>query len=158
MERSKFEKLTDPQLRKYAKYVSSIIKGEMNLLEDINDFYEFIVYSKTEGSRKIMSPAGGSLTRGDIEYLFYILRYNNLNEDEDLYRPDLSLESIDYVYDERVLRRVTRSGNIKTYLPSDLSSGYLMTLKDEDVFDPWYWEVMDSQEDDWDVRDDWFNV
>lgn len=158
MERSKFEKLTDPQLRKYAKYVSSIIKGEMNLLEDINNFYEFIVYSKTEGSRKIMSPVGGSLTRGDIEYLFYILRYNNLNEEGDLDRPSRVIETVDYVYDERVLRRVTRSGDLETYLPSDLSNRYLFTLKDENVVDPWYWEMTDSQEDDWDLRDDWFNV
>ena len=158
MERSKFERLGDPQLRKYAKYVSSIIRGENNLLSDISDFYNFLIYSKTEGSRKIMSPVGGSLTRGDIEYLFYILTYNNLDEEGDLDRPSRVIETVYYVYDERVLRTVRRSGDLETYLPIDLSNGYLFTLKDENVVDPWYWETTDTKEDDWDIRDEWFDL
>jgi hypothetical protein len=158
MERSKFENIGDPQLRKYARYVSSIIKGEMNLLDDISDFYNFLIYSKTEGSRKIMSPVGGSLTRGDIEYLFYILTYNNLDEEEDLDRPSRVIETVDYVYDERVYRTVRRSGDLETYLPSDLSNGYLFTLKEEGVVDPWLWDPTDTREDDWDIRDEWFNL
>jgi hypothetical protein len=158
MERSKFERLGDPQLRKYAKYVSSIIRGENNLLSDISDFYTFLIYSNTEGSRKIKSPVGGSLTRGDIEYLFYILTYNNLDEEGDLDRPNRVIETVNFMYNERVYRTVTRSGDLETYLPSDLSNEYLFTLKDEGVVDPWYWETTDTKEDDWDIRDEWFNL
>lgn len=159
MERSRLEQMGNSQLIKYAKYILTITKGERNLFDDINEFYQFIIYSGTEGSKKIMAPLGGNMSRGDIEYMFYVIRNNNLtDDDEKINRPIMGRTSADFVYDERVYRRTTRTGTIKSYLDDDLTSGYLETLKDESVIDPWDWEVTDEDEREWDVTGYWFDV
>lgn len=161
MESSKFERLGDPQLRKYANYVL-LITRTTGALHNISEFYNLIMdpatSTQTEISRKILSPFGGSLNRSDIEYLFYIITYSDLDNDGPLDRPTLTVETIDFVYDERVYRTATHSGDVQTYLPGDLTSGYLMTLKEEGIVDPWSWKKTGDEEEDWDVRDFWFDV
>lgn len=158
MERSRLEQMGDSQLKKYSKYILSIVKGERNLFDDVNDFYLFIVYSNTEGSKKIMAPLGGNMTREDIEYMFYVITNNDLNDDTEINRPRLVKSGVDFLYNERVYRTVTRSGSINSYLGSDLSSQYLETLKDEDVIDPWEWGVRDENEKDWYINSIWFET
>jgi len=158
MERSKFEKLADPQLMKYGEYVKSIIKGENDLLGDINKFYGFIIYSETEGARKIMAPVGGNLNREDIEYLFYILLYNNLKENTPLDRPVLTVETVKFGYEQKVTETITRAGDVETYLPGDLSNQYLGTLQNDEMIDPWEWRQIDSEEHDWDIMSEWFDL
>ena len=156
-ERSKFENMGDPQLRKYAAYVETVLKGQ-RVLADINDFFEFITWERnTTIVKKITSPVGG-LSRMDIEYLFYVIINNDLDEEDSLSRPRLDDTSVDYVYDEKVYRRVRRSGKVSSYLGSDLTSTYLGTLKGEDYIDIWTWRVTDEQEDDWDIMSGWFDV
>lgn len=156
-ERSKFENMGDPQLRKYAAYVETVLKGQ-RVWADINDFFEFITWERNPTIvKKITSPVGG-LSRMDIEYLFYIIINNDLDEEDSLSRPRLDDTSVDYVYDEKVYRRVRRSGKVSSYLGSDLTNTYLGTLKSEDYIDTWTWRVTDEQEDDWDIMSDWFDV
>ncbi len=162
MESSKFERLGDPQLRKYANYVL-LITRTTGALNNISEFYNIIMFpltsQNTEISRKILSPFGGSLNRSDIEYLYYIIINNNLLDgDGPLDRPTLTVETIDFVYDERVYRTATHSGDVQTYLPGDLTNQYLMTLKEEGIVDPWSWKKTGDEEEDWDVRDFWFDV
>jgi hypothetical protein len=157
-ERSKFEKMGDSQLRKYAAYVEKVLEGQ-GVLSDINDFYQLITYNiKPSLVKKITSPVGG-LSRTDIEYLFYVIANNfNLEDEGTLDRPRLENTTVDYVYDEKVYRRVRRTGRVLSYLGSDLTSPYLVSIKSEDEIDPWEWNVTDEQEDDWDIMSDWFDV
>jgi hypothetical protein len=162
MERSKFENIGDPQLRKYANYVL-LITRTTGALNNISEFYNIIMFpltsQNTEISKKILAPVGGSINRSDIEYLYYIIINNNLLDgDGPLDRPTLTVETIDFVYEERVFRTVTHSGDVQTYLPGDLTSGYLITLKEEGIVDPWSWKKTGDEEEDWDVRDFWFDV
>lgn len=159
MERSRLEQMGDSQLKKYAKYIISIVKGERDLFSDIDEFYSFIIYSGTEGSKKIMAPLGGNMTRSDIEYMFYVITNNDFNGDTEINRPRITESNVDFVYDERLYQRVTRTGSIDTYLDGgDLSPNYLETLKDDDVIDPWEWDVTDEDERDSDITSYWFDV
>lgn len=157
-ERSKFENMGDPQLRKYAAYVEKVLEGQ-GVLSDINDFYQLITYNRKPSLiKKITSPVGG-LSRTDIEYLFYVIANNfNLEDEGTLDRPRLENTTVDFVYDEKVYRRARRTGRVLSYLGSDLTSPYLISLKDEDDIDPWEWSVTDEREDDWDVTDYYFHV
>jgi hypothetical protein len=161
MERSKFENMAEASLRKYAAYVETALEGK-RIWSDVNDFYQTMTYgnygSDSALIRKIISPVGG-LSRMDIEYLFYVIVNNDLDEEGSLDRPSVENTTVEFVYDEKVYRRIRRRGVITSYLGgSDLSNSYVSSLKEEDVIDPWQWNQTDEREDGWDILDYWFDI
>lgn len=103
-----------------------------------------------------MSPMGGSFKRTDIEYLYYILYVSN-QDDNKIARPTFEYKEVEYISEERILTRITRSGGIDTYIPDNLDGGYLFDLRGSGDFEPYDWDETDREELDWDQRDDWFN-
>jgi hypothetical protein len=157
-EKSVYERMPDKAFLKYLRYVWDIISPEFPNwhLTDADDFVYFLK-GGTIIEKKIAAPIGGNLSRLDVEYLFYGLKKSNL-ESGDVVRPTLEDTNIDYVTEEKELRRYTRSGSIETYLGDTLTNGYLQNLKEEGVIDPWYWEITDEDTFDAELRDDWFDV
>lgn len=150
---SRLERLNDEQLLKYARYAEGIV-GTINNTS-ISDFANEII--NTDYERKLANPLGGKLTRYDLEYIFYILNYNDLDQGiQD--RPQLSDVSVDFVTDERVYVEYTRTGEVESYLDRDLDSGYMYYLQDIGELDPYDWDITGKDEKDWDTRDSWFNV
>ena len=151
---SRLERLNDEQLLKYAKYAENIVGDIDNT--NISDFSNEIM--GTDDERKLAGPLGGKLTRYDVEYIFYILNYNDLDQGI-TQRPELDKAPVEYVTDERVYMRYTRSGEVESYLDGrDLDPGYMYLLQDIGELDPYEWDITDKQENDWDIRDSWFNV
>jgi hypothetical protein len=157
MEKSKLENMSDGSLLKYVRYVEDVVKDEFSnwYSVDIDDFFNY-VFNTPVIETKISGPVG-SLSRLDIEYIFYVLK-NSALEAGSLIRPKLSETPIDYVTAEKVFIRYTRSGSIQTYLGNDLTNGYLFYLKEEGDFDPWSWEVIDEDMRDSSINDEWFDV
>lgn len=159
-EKSVYERMSDKQFLKYLRYVWDIIVPKFPNWEytDAEDFDYFLKIGRyaTE-QKKIAAPIGGSLSRLDIEYLFYCLKKSDF-ESGNIVRPTLEQTSIDYVTEERQLVRYTRSSSIDTYLGETLTGGYLFILKEENVIDPWEWDIIDEDITDSDLRDDWFDV
>jgi hypothetical protein len=157
-EKSVYERMPDKAFLKYLRYVWDIISPEFPnwYYTDADDFVYFLK-GGTIIEKKIAAPIGGNLSRLDIEYLFYSLKKSNL-ESGDIVRPTLEDTNIDYVTEEKELRRYTRSGSIETYLGDTLTNGYLQNLKEEQVIDPWDWEITDEDTFDSDLKDDWFDV
>jgi hypothetical protein len=157
-EKSVYERMPDKAFLKYLRYVWDIISPEFPnwYYTDADDFVYFLK-GGTIIEKKIAAPIGGNLSRLDVEYLFYCLKKSNL-ESGDVVRPTLEDTNIDYVTEEKELRRYTRSGSIETYLGDTLTNGYLQNLKEEQVIDPWDWEITDEDTFDSDLKDDWFDV
>jgi hypothetical protein len=157
-EKSVYERMPDKAFLKYLRYVWDIISPEFPnwYYTDADDFVYFL---KGEPiiEKKIAAPIGGNLSRLDVEYLFYSLKKSNL-ESGGVVRPTLEDTNIDFVTEEKELRRYTRSGSIETYLGDTLTNGYLQNLKEEQVIDPWDWEITDEDTFDSDLKDDWFDV
>ena len=156
-EKSVYERMPDKAFLKYLRYVWDIISPEFPNwhLTDADDFVYFLK-GGTIIEKKIAAPIGGNLSRLDIEYLFYSLKKSNL-ESGDVVRPTLEDTNIDYVTEEKELRRYIRSGTIETYLGDTLTNGYLQNLYEEQVIDPWGWEITDEDTFDAELRDDWFD-
>ena len=157
MENSKFENMSDGSLLKYVRYVENVVKDKFSNWHyvDIDDFFNYVIYTPVIET-KISGPVG-SLSRLDIEYIYYVLK-NSALEAGSLIRPKLSETPIDYVTAEKVIIHYTRSGSIQTYLGDDLTNEYLLILKEEEDFDPWSWEVTDEDIRDSSINDDWFDV
>jgi hypothetical protein len=157
-EKSVYERMPDKAFLKYLRYVWDIISPEFPnwYYTDADDFVYFLKRG-TIIEKKIAAPIGGNLSRLDIEYLFYSLKKSNL-ESGGVVRPTLEDTNIDFVTEEKELRRYTRSGSIETYLGDTLTNGYLQNLKEEQVIDPWDWEITDEDTFDSDLKDDWFDV
>jgi len=157
-EKSVYERMPDKAFLKYLRYVWDIISPEFPnwYYTDADDFVYFLK-GGTIIEKKIAAPIGGNLSRLDIEYLFYSLKKSNL-ESGGVVRPTLEDTNIDFVTEEKELRRYTRSGSIETYLGDTLTNGYLQNLKEEQVIDPWDWEITDEDTFDSDLKDDWFDV
>lgn len=157
MENSKFENMSDGSLLKYVRYVEDVVKDKFSNWHyvDIDDFFNYVIYTPVIET-KISGPVG-SLSRLDIEYIYYVLK-NSALEAGSLIRPKLSETPIDYVTAEKVIIHYTRSGSIQTYLGDDLTNEYLLNLKEEEDFDPWSWEVTDEDIRDSSINDDWFDV
>ena len=154
METSKFEKLSDEQLNKYMAYFNKIVT---NRFSDMDDFYQEVIYDD-ELSKKIGIPIGISqVERLDLEYLFYLID-NNPDGGPYTNRPRLESKSVDYVTDERVRIRYTRTGDIETYIPDNIDGSYLQSLKSDDYIEPWYWDISDQDEYDSNIFEDWFDV
>jgi hypothetical protein len=150
---SKFERLSDEQLNKYMKYFDKIVK---NRFADMDDFYQAIMYDDPIRI-KIGSPVGVNIGRLDLEYLYYLLENNPEGGPYDD-RPQLEEEEVNWVTKERLYVEKTHTGEIETYLSGSLESSYLMTLKNEDEIDPWDWDVTDSDENEGDIIDEWFDI
>lgn len=133
MERSRFERIPDGPFKKYVDYVLNLIEVE----DELSSFYELFNPNKTLGKR--LNAPLGSLSRLDIEYLYYYLNYNK--------RPTLKEELIEVMDSGLVVVYQTRVGEVSTYV--DIDEDYLQTLyvsgQLDEVDD---WKV--TEEIDWD--------
>lgn len=152
MEESKFENFSDKQLIKYMKYVLPIIEPFWN--DNLVGFIDEI-YGPRE--RQIGAPLGGTLSRLDKEYLFYLLTNNDDGfDDETINRPTLTERNINFNVRERQIVYTTYSEDLPTYVSEYIDQSYLYHLKDTDEIDPWTWEN-DSDYGDTDYIDDEFD-
>jgi len=151
---SVFERLSDEQLNKYMKYFDKIVT---NRFSDMDDFYQNIIWDE-KLSNKLKVPLGiKEIDRLDLEYLYYLLD-NNPDNGPYLRRPQLNEVSVNYVTEEKVRIKYTRTGDIETYVPDSIDGYYLSTIKSDDYIDPWEWDVTDEDERDNDLYDDYFDV
>jgi hypothetical protein len=158
---TRFEKFSDPQLKKYITFAHQVLKSEGEVVESIEEFFGlFNTYGGTTMAKKLQTPLGGNFSRLDIEYLFYVLKNNPFHyvEDKELNRPEFKYKSCDFVTDERVRIIYTRSDDVETYLDEDFDSDYLEQLRQYDEIHPWDWDITDQDERDGDVIEDWFDI
>jgi hypothetical protein len=152
---SRLEKLSDEQLNKYMVYFNKLTQDIK--YGDLDDFYQAIMYDD-QLVNKIKAPLGiDTLDRLDIEYFYYLLKKNG-DDGSYVNRPQIDIVELDYVTEEKVYIRYTRTGQIETYLSGDLDSVYLNTIKDGDEIDPWDWDVVDEDVRDSSVNDEYFNI
>ena len=152
---SRLEKLSDDQLNKYMIYFNKLTQDIR--YGDLDDFYQAIMYDD-QLVNKIKAPLGiGTLDRLDIEYFYYLLKKNG-DDGSYVNRPQIDIVELDYVTEETVYIRYTRTGQIETYLLGDLDSAYLITLKDVNEIDPWDWDVVNEDVRDSSVVDEYFNI
>jgi len=160
MEKSKFERLSDVALVRYCKFVKNLLEQIDNLwydnIESFNQFFSGYRDSYASIRGQIMGPLGGSFSRLDIEYLFYLLENSDLESDS-IRRPKLIEKPIEFIIQERVKVRVTKQGFFETYLGDHLSQGYLFDLRSDGDIEPYDWDETDREELDWDSDDEWFN-
>jgi hypothetical protein len=151
---SRFENFSDEQLLKYATYAKKVLGNEWNIY--FIDFYNNIL--ENEKPYKLLhNPINWMLSRLDLEYLYYILRYNELEEGIND-RPSIDTAYPEYKTEERTYITVTRSGKVETYIPDDIDSGYMYALEDGGVIDPWYWDVTYKEEGDSDTLDSYYEL
>jgi hypothetical protein len=151
---SRFENFSDEQLLKYAVYTKKILNNKWNV--PFIDFYNNIFESDREYTL-LHSPINWELTRYDVEYLYYILNYNDLDYGVND-RPSLDEVYPEYITKERVYVTITRSGEVDTYLPNDIDSGYMYALEDSGDIDPNYWDVTNKDERDSDIHDSYYEL
>jgi len=150
MENSLFENFSDKHLIKYMKYASPILD---QLALDVGNFVNGI---DGQSEKQLAAPIGGSLSRLDKEYLYYVFSYNNNFNTENIDRPKLNEMDIQFIVKERQTSFTTHSGTLLTYVSDDVDQSYLYELKDNDEIDPWDWvsntEYGDSDyiDDEWD--------
>jgi hypothetical protein len=151
---SYFENFTDDQLLKYARYTKKVLGNKWNI--PFIDFYNGIF----EGERLytlLHNPISWKLSRFDIEYLYYILNNNNLEEGI-TDKPDLEMVYPSFIVKERVYVTTTYTGEVETYIPNDIDSGYMYALQDSDDIEPWDWEENEREETDRDSYDTEFEL
>ncbi len=151
---SHFENFTDDQLLKYAKYAKKSLGDKWNI--PFIDFYNEI-FENERPYKLLHNPISWELSRFDIEYLYYILNYNNLEEGI-TDKPELDMVYPTYIVKERVYTKTTYTGEVETYIPNDIDSGYMYALHDSEDIDPWDWEVDDRMETDSDITDTDFEL
>jgi hypothetical protein len=152
---SRLEKLSDDQLNKYMIYFNKLTQDIK--YGDLDDFYQAIMYDD-QLVNMIKAPLGiDTLDRLDIEYFYYLVKKNG-DDGSYVNRPQIDIVELDYVTEEKVYIRYTRTGEIETYLSGDLDSVYLNTIKDGDEIDPWDWDVVDEDVRDSSVNDEYFNI
>jgi hypothetical protein len=147
MENSVFETFSDKQIIKYMKYASPIL-GQ--LASDVENFVNEI-YGQSE--KQLGAPIGGSLSRLDKEYLFYVFNNNDNFNTENIDRPKLNEMDIQFIVKERQITYTTHSGTLLTYVSDDVDQSYLYELKANDEIDPWDWDA-DTEYGDSDYIDD----
>jgi hypothetical protein len=158
---TRFEKYSESQLKKYLKLANQILKSEGEEIDEPEEFFDlFNQHAGSTTSKVLQASAGFQFQRLDIEYLFYVLKNNPFYyvEDKELNRPALEYKDCDFVTEERVRIKYTRSEQVETYLDDDLDSDYLEQLRQYDEIYPWDWEITDRDEKDSNVYDDWFDV
>lgn len=158
---TRFEKYSESQLKKYLKLVHQILKSEGVEIDRPEEFLGlFVNYNRPTIDKKLEASAGFKFQRLDIEYLFYVLKNNPFHyvEDKELNRPEFKYKDCDFVTEERVRIRYTRSEEVETFLDDDFDSDYLEQLRQYDEVSPWDWDITDQDEREGDVIDDWFDV
>ncbi len=158
---TRLEKYSESQLKKYLKLAHQILKSEGLEIDRPEEFLGlFVNYNRPTIDKKLEASAGFKFQRLDIEYLFYVLKNNPFHyvEDKELNRPTLEYKYCDFVTDERVRIRYTRSEEVETFLDDDFDSDYLEQLRQYDEVSPWDWDITDQDEREGDVIDDWFDV
>lgn len=151
---SRFENFSDEQLLKYVTYAKKILGDKWKV--PFIDFYNNIF----ESDRKytlLHNPINWKLSRYDIEYLYYILHYNNLEEGISD-RPSLDEVYPEYITEERVYVKVTRSLELDTYIPNDIDYGYMYALEDSGDIDPFSWDITNKVERDFDISDSYYEL
>jgi hypothetical protein len=151
---SKFENFPDDQLLKYTRYTKKVFGDNYNI--PFIDFYNNI-FENDRTYKLIHNPINWLLSRFDIEYLYYILNNNNLEEGI-TDKPDLEMVYPSYIVKERVYVTTTYTGEVETYIPSDIDSGYMYSLQESDDIEPWYWEEEKREETDRDSYDTEFEL
>jgi hypothetical protein len=158
---TRFEKYSESQLKKYLKLAHQILKSEGVEIDRPEEFLGlFVNYNRPTIDKKLEASAGFKFQRLDIEYLFYVLKNNPFHyvEDKELNRPEFKYKDCDFVTEERVRIRYTRSEEVETFLDDDFDSDYLEQLRQYDEVSPWDWDITDQDEREGDVIDDWFDV
>jgi hypothetical protein len=152
--RSKFENFSDKQLLKYAVYAKRVLGGKWTA--SFIDFYRNIFESDSEYTL-LNNPINWELSRYDVEYLYYILHYNDLEEGISD-RPSLFTTYPEYITEERVYVKFTRSREVKTYVPNDIDSEYMYALEDSEDINPWDWDIIDKDQRDSDITDSYYVI
>jgi len=160
---TRFEKFSDSQLKKYLKLTHQILKSDGIEIDEPGEFFDLFAPKYNTPSttdKKLQVSAGFQFQRLDIEYLFYVLKNNPFHyvEDKELNRPEFKYKDCDFVTEERVRIRYTRSEEVETFLDDDFDSDYLELLRQYDEVSPWDWDITDQDEREGDVIDDWFDV
>ena len=151
---SRFENFSDEQLLKYATYTKKVLGSKWKI--PFIDFYNSIFENDREYTL-LHNPINWKLSRYDVEYLYYILHYNDLEEGIND-RPSLYDVYPEYITEERVYTKITRSGELDTYIPNDIDSGYMYALEDSGDIDPYYWDITNKDERDSDINDSYYEL
>lgn len=112
MERSRLERMPDVPFKKFVDYLLKHIEID----DDMSNFY--MLFNPNTKLGKILNAPMGSLSRLDIEYIYYYLNYNE--------RPTIKEEDAFFEYDEIVTTTVTNHITIPTYV--DLDESYVSEL------------------------------
>ena len=155
MEKSKLESLPDKQLIQYLKYLLKIISNDYTLTT-LNSFYQLFDDHETYGKAK--APIGGSLSRLDIEYIYWILKHNDIDETNELTRPNIVMKEVTYIEEYNVVHTTQRSTSLPTYVNNDMTPMYLFNLTMNDDIDVFSWEVVIDKEGDFDLIENYFIV
>jgi hypothetical protein len=150
MEKSLFENFSDRQLIKYMRYVLPILS---EISQDLESFSDEL---GGEVEKQVAAPIGGSLSRLDKEYLYYLVSKNGNFESESVNRPTLSEMDIQFIVKERIVSYTTHIGELLTYIEDNVDQDYLYHLKNNDEIDPWEWSS-DTDYGDSDYIDDEFD-
>jgi|688.fasta_scaffold1154244_1 hypothetical protein len=146
---SMLENYKDADLKRYMKFVFSIIKDE-----EFGNPEELYHYDRLD---LLFSPIGGKYDRLDIEYLYYLLSNNEkehlITPGIDIDRPQLDEMDVTYNIEEKQWITTSYFGTLETYISDDISMEYLYELKANDEIDPYAWQY-DSDVSDTDYLDE----
>ena len=134
MENSVFETFSDKQMIKYMKYALPLL----NELDRRIEYFSDEIYGPLE--KQLAAPIGGSLSRLDKEYLFYVYSKNNNFNTENIDRPKHNEMDIQFIVKERQITYTTYSEDLPTYVDEYIDQSYLYHLKDNDEIEPWEWD------------------
>ena len=149
MEKSKLESLPDKQLIQYLKYLLKIISDDYTLTT-LNSFYT--LFDDHELYSKAKAPIGGSLSRLDIEYIYWILKHNDIDETNELTRPNVVMKEVTYIEEYNVVHTTQRSTSLPTYVNKDMTPMYLNNLAINDDIDVFAWDdITTNVSDDFDL-------
>jgi len=154
MEKSKLESLPDKQLIQYIKYVLKVLNNET--YNTLSSFYTLFDDHELYGKAK--APIGGSLSRLDIEYIYWILIHNDIDETNELTRPNVVMKEVTFVEEFVVPQTIQRSKDIPTYTSDEIGTPYLNQLMVNDEIDVFTWEIVLDQYGDTDHIEDYFIV
>ena len=149
MENSVFETFSDKQMIMYMKYASPIL-GQLNTHLEV-----FVDELYGQSEKQLAAPIGGSLSRLDKEYLFYVYSNNDNFNTENIDRPELNEMDIQFIAKERQITYTTYSGTLLTYVSDDVDQSYLYELKNNDEIDPWEWSSNTEYGDSDYIDDEW---
>lgn len=150
MKKSLFENFSDKQMIKYMRYALPLL----NELDRHIEYFSDEIYGTVE--KQLAAPIGGSLSRLDKEYLFYLYINNENLDGENINRPTLNERTINFIVKERQVTYTTHSEDLATYVDEYIDQNYLYHLKDNDEIDPWSWAA-DTEYGDSDYIDDEFD-